>query len=305
MSNHTKTNEPAAIVPAIAADASTVLDDYAAAANLPEYAAPVQPSMSFPVIRYAKGVLVVSGKKPMKYTGWHIQTEQNAELDDLLEAQGIQAVRVRHLSGKEETYWSLDSIKGYILCTGVPVSYGPEVHQTTGIPYVWNDYKGTYVYGSQLQCLFYMKGLLELGYTEPLVLSFSRTVTEQFVNKVLRRQEALIETVKKALRKREKPANLGFYAYWVELVKGTEETTTKGGGSYFPPVTTIPAPLTPDYLREHQTPAEHKEIIEAFLPMLPAWAEATSARLQEPPRMVNGNHDAPAEAEPEQPAPAE
>lgn len=296
MSNHTLTATTAAL--STTTSGLHNLDEYAATAELPECVAPVQPSLIFPHIRYAKGVLVVSGKKPTKYTGWHIQTEQSAELDALLESQSIQPVRVRHHSGNEETYWSLDTIKGYILCNAVPGSYGPLSWQT-GIPYVWNQYAGTYAYGSQLQCLFFMKGLLELGYTQPLVLSFSRTVTEHFVNKVLRRQEALIEAIRKALRKRQKPAALGFYAYWLELSKGTEEVTTKGGGSYFPPMTAIPASLTADYVWEHQTPIEHLAIIESFLPTMLQWAEVTSRRLQEPSR-VNGNSNG-TNTEPEPP----
>lgn len=262
----------------------TAFDEYVAGLELPSYAVPFEASPDFPMIRYAKGVMVVSGKKPAKYTGWHIGIEQSAELDALFEEMGVPVVRVKHMGGNEESYWQLDSIKGYILCKSVPSEYGPDSWKKTGVCHVWNEQRDTYAYGSQLQCLFFMKGLLELGYEYPLVLSFSRTVTEHFIQKILRRQEAMLEAVKRAMLKRGKTVNLAFYAYWVELLKSEEEVATKGGGSYFPPVTTITPPLTAQYLAEHQALPEHLEIIESFVPQWDAWAEATSKLLLEPPR---------------------
>jgi hypothetical protein len=288
---------------AAADDENPNLDDYAVAAELPLYVAPVVPSMSFPLIRYAKGVTVVSGRSAKKYTGFHIGTEQSAELDDLFEIMGVPAVRVKHKSGNEESYWQLDSIKGYILATAVPDSYGPQAWRKTGIPYVWNEHRDTYNYGSQLQLLFFMKGLLELGYLSPLVLTLSRTVTDHFVHKVLYRQAAMIEAVKKALKKRGKSDDIAFYAYWLELIKSSEEVTTKGGGSYYPLVTTIPGPLTVGYVKSHEAPLEHVTAVEAFLPILPQWAEATSAKLLEPPR--DSDNAAIAGEEPEAEGPEE
>jgi hypothetical protein len=273
------------------------LDDYAQQADLPLYVAPITPSLNFPLIKYSKGVTVVSGIKPQKKTVFHIGIEQSAEIDTIFEGQGVPAVRVRHKNGNEESYWEFESIKGYILCTAVPDSYGPDAWRRTGIPYVWNEHRDTYNYGSQLQCLFFMKGLLEVGYTQPLVLTLSRTVTEHFVNKVLHRQAAMIEAVKKAMKKRGKSDEIAFYAYWLELVKSPEEVTTKGGGSYYPPITTIPGPLTVGYVKEHQAPLAHVTAVEAYLPVLAQWAEATSAKLLEPPR----DNAAAAPEQPEQP----
>lgn len=262
----------------------TALDEYIAGLELPSYAVPFEASPDFPMIRYAKGVNVVSGRKPMKYTGWHIGIEQSAELDSFFESMGVPVVRVKHLSGNEESYWQLDSIKGYILCKSVPSEYGPNSWQKTGIAHVWNEHKDSYSYGSQLQCLFFMKGLLELGYTQPLVLSFSRTVTEHFIQKVLRRQEAFLEAIKRDLRKHGKVANLASYAYWLTLAKSEEEATTKGGGSYCPPIMVVAPPLTVEYVQEHQADPAHLEIIESFVPMWDAWAQSASQRLMEPPR---------------------
>ena len=290
-------HETAAPVASNADEANTNLDEYAQQAELPVYAAPVEPSFSFPLVQYAKGVLIVSGRKQQKHTGFQIEMEQSAELDALLEGQS-NAVRVRHRNGTEGNYWQLETLKGYILCKAVPDGYGPQVWQHTGMAYVWNPYKDTYMYGSQLQCLFFSQGLLQLGYTQPLVLTFSRTVTEHFVNKVLRRQEAMLNAVKKALKRQDKPADLAFYAYWLEICKG-EEVTVKNGGSYFAPALAMPTPLTVGYVKSHQAPAEHLAIIEEFLPALPQWAEAASARLLQPPRDTNAN----AAEEPEPPEP--
>lgn len=301
MTNHqtTASAETTAIIASngIADDDNGNLEDYAASVDLPSYAAPVEPSYSFPLVLYAKGVTVVSGRKPYKHTGFLIETEQSAEVDSLFDSQGTPAVRVRHRSGTEGVYWQLETLKGYFLCKAVPDGYGPDVWEHSGIPYIWNPYKDTYVYGSQLQCLFFSQGLMQLGYTQPLVLTFSRTVTAHFVNKVLHRQEAFINAIKKALAKHGKPDALGIYAYWAELCKG-EEVTVKNGGSYFAPAIAMPSPLTVGYAKTHQTPPDHQAIIESFLPLLPTWAEATSTRLLAPPR-DNGNGVATQAPEPE------
>lgn len=296
MANH----KAATIVPSNPDETNSNIDDYGATADLPAFAAPIEPTLLFPMIRYAKGVTVVSGAKPIRYTGFHIQTEQSAELDALLEDQGVSSVRVRHQNGNEATYWQLDSIKGSILCTAIPSSYNPEAWKS-GMAYVWNTHRDTYAYGSQLQCLFFAKGLLEVGYAQPMVLSLSRTVTEHFTSRVLRRQEAMIATIKKALKNHGKPDELAFYAYWLELIKG-EEVTTKGGGSYFAPALTMPSPLTVEYIKTHETPREHLAIIESHLPILPQWAQAASARLLEPPR-ENGNGNGWTSAAPTEPDP--
>jgi hypothetical protein len=275
----------------------TAFDAYVAGLELPAYAVPFEASSNFPMIRYAKGVTVISGRKPAKYTGWHIQVEQSVELDSLFEQKDIPCVRVRHLSGNEENYWQLDSLEGYILCKSVPAEYGPDAWHQTGIAHVWNEHKESYAYGSQLQCLIFLKGLLDLGYTQPLVLSFSRTVTDHFIRNVLRRQEVILEAVKRALRKCSKPDNVAFYAYWVELVRAEEEVATKGGGSYFPPATTIE--LTADYVRSHQATPEHLEIIESFLSSWDAWAESASKLLLEPPRDNTSLSSEETEAKPE------
>ena len=275
------------------------LEDYAAEAELPACAAPIEASLTFPLVQYAKGVLVVSGRKPQKYTGFQIETEQSTELDALFEAQGLTPVRVRHQNKKEGNYWQLPSIAGYILCKAIPDGYGPDVWKT-GIPYVWNNHKDTYMFGSQLQCIFFSSGLIKLGYTQPLVLTFSRTVTEHFVSKVLRRQEWMINAVKKALKRQNKPADhLAFYSYGMELVKG-EEVMTKDGGSYFAPAIAMPSPLTVAYVKRQQTPASHLAIIEEFLPALPQWAEAASFRLMQPPRENGAVQAAASEPEPEE-----
>jgi hypothetical protein len=278
----------------------TALDEYVAGLELPEYAVPFVASPDFPVIKYHKGVNVVSGFKPTKYTGWHIAIEQSAELDNLFASMGIPVVRVKHLGGDEVNYWQLNTIDGYILCRSVPPikGYGPDVWQSTGVPYVWNDCKDTYMYGSQLQVLFFLKGLLDLGYTQPLILTLSRTVTEHFVQKVLRRQEAFLEAVKRAFRKSGKVANLAFYAYWMTIAKDEEETTTKGGGSYYSPAMVIAPPLTIEYVREHQALSAHLEVIESFIPQWDTWAQAASQRLLEPPRdnAVESSEEATGEA---------
>jgi hypothetical protein len=287
--NHQASNETAATVvrPSLPADeVNTNLEDYAQQVELPPYAAPVEPSFSFPLVQYAKGVVVVSGRRPQKHTGFLIETEQSAEVDGLFEGQGMPTVRVRHRNGTEGVYWQLETLKSYILCKAVPDGYGPDVWERTGIAYVWNPYRDTYLFGSQLQCLLFSQGLLQLGYTQPLVLTLSRTVTTHFVNRVLRRHEAMINAIKKALKKHNKPDGIGFYGYWMELVKG-EEVTVKNGGSYFAPAIAMPSPLTVGYVREHQTPADHQAIIESFLPVLPQWAQEASARLVRPPREIN------------------
>jgi hypothetical protein len=302
MSNH---ETDAATLPSIAPDDESMsLDAYAQEAALPPYAAPAEPSYSFPLVQYAKGVLVVSERKPRKHTGFQIETEQNAELDALLDSQGVKVVRVRHRNGTEGDYWQLETLKGYLLCTAVPATYGPEEWKRTGIAYVWNEWRNTYMYGSQLQCIFFSQGLIQLGYTSPLVLTFSRTVTEHFINKVLRRQEAVLSAVSKALKHQNKPADLAFYSYGVELCKG-EEVTTKGGGSYYAPAITMPPPNPirefVDYIKAHQTPTEHLAIIEEFLPFLPQWAGTASMRLLQPPR-DNGNFATPEPEQMEEPA---
>jgi hypothetical protein len=270
----------------------SAFDEYCAGLELPEFAVPFEASPAYPVVQYSKGVLVVSGRKDMKYTGWHIAIEQSAELDGYFDKMGIPVVRVRHMNGSEGSYWQLDSITGYLLMKSVPLDHGADSWKQSGIACVWNDCKGTYVHGSQLQCLFFLKGLMDLGYTQPLTLTFSRTVTGQFISGVLRRQEALLDAITRALAKHGRVASLASYAYWVELLPSQEEFTTKKGASYFPPSTTIE--LTPDYVRTHQADPTHIATIEEFLPSWDGWCESASKMLLEPPR--DNNRDAEAEA---------
>src|SRR6266536_3914556 len=123
---------PAAIV---APDEGGSIDNYAAAAELPPYAAPLQRSYSFPLLQYGNKVTIVSGRRPAAYTGFLIGTEQDATLSDLFEQGDASQVRIRHRNGTEDSYWQFDSIKGYILCHAIPIEYGPDAWQRTGVAY--------------------------------------------------------------------------------------------------------------------------------------------------------------------------
>src|SRR5436305_4818450 len=137
MSNH---EENTTIVESTPTD-DVNLDNYAAEADLPEYAAPVTPTYTYPLIQYGKKVTVVSTRKPTVSTSFLIATEQDATLDGILEQQlGASEVRIRHRNGSEDTYWQFDTIKCYMLCKAVPVFYGPDVWQKTGVAYVWNEH---------------------------------------------------------------------------------------------------------------------------------------------------------------------
>src|SRR5436305_916689 len=262
----------------IADDDNTNLSDYAEQVELPEYAAPAQLTYNFPLVQYGKKVTVVSTRKPTTYTGFLIAVEQDPTLDGIFEEQGVNEVRIRHLNGTEDSYWQFDTIICYLLCTAVPTFYGPDSWQQTGVAYVWNEHQNAYTHGSQLQCMIFLKGLLDIGYNQPLVLTLSRTVTEHFMSKVMRRHEAMIAAVKNALKKQNKPNNLSFYAYWMEIIKSAEEVTLKNGGTYHPPALSMPLPLTVGFLKQHQTPRSHLEVIESYLPILPEWAQAARAR---------------------------
>jgi hypothetical protein len=264
------------------ARAAADLDDYLNEANTAPCAAPLEQAFLYPRLQWGKGVEVIGGRKgSQKYTGWLIEVDQELALDEVLNEGGVPLSTVQHMNGNKTVYWKLDSIMGTILCLGVPRKYGAGTWET-GIPYVWNPYqdKNGKIYGSQLECLFFAQPLLAVGYHKPLRISLSRSVTEHFVKKALLAQLGLIDTLNDLLAKRGKP-RIGLYSYYMTLIKG-EEVSTGKGASYHPPVLDLPRPLNRAYLEAHKVPADHLEIIEAYLPKLKPWAKQTALDLAQP-----------------------
>jgi hypothetical protein len=75
------------------------LADFLANAEFGDFQVPFEASLKHPELQYMKGVTVIDGRKEKAYTGWCIQTEQNAEVDAIFDRKGFPVSRLGTTGG--------------------------------------------------------------------------------------------------------------------------------------------------------------------------------------------------------------
>jgi hypothetical protein len=254
-----------------------------------------QPPVPEPLLQWATG-LQTSERRI--YAGWLVEAGKIDALDEAMEQAGFSQVTIKHGNGNLVTHWAVETANLFVIADGVQ-SIGEMKHTTEryGIAFGWKAV-GARPLGSggaapsaqrltpnaprmqsQMRFRAFLRELLEVGFTEPLLVTVKGTLTGDLIGALTRQYEVL--DVVDAFRKQDgKPAlNPPFYACSIPLGPGQEVLRGSGSESkeITPIVADIPTHIAKEYILQHWIKRPWVQLVEGLIEQTIAWSVATSA----------------------------
>jgi hypothetical protein len=237
------------------------------------------PPVVDPVIQWATGLPTT---RKAIYAGWLIESHKSESLDDALLAAGFDCVNIRHGSGNVVEYWTVETANLFFIAEGVQ-SIGEMGSDPTrhGIAFGWRTLPGGRRQ-SQLRARVLLRELLEVGYTDPLLLTLKGTLTGDLIGCLTRHYDTL-DAINPLRAKAGKGAiEVPFYGCSIPLGPGAEVTRGSGGASkeITPMIDRIGTPLR-DHIQAHWIKRAWVAPIEDRLDATIAWSITESAAIAE------------------------
>lgn len=242
------------------------------------------PRVADPLLQWATGLQT---RERRIYAGWLAEAGKIEALDEAMQAAGFKQVTIKHGSGNMVTHWAVETANLFVVAEGVQ-SIGEMKHteERYGIAFGWRTLEG----GRQqsvLRLRGFLRELLAVGFTEPLLITVKSTLTGDLIA-ALTRQYEVLDAVD-AFRKLEKkpPLQPPFYACSIPLGPGQEVARGSGGQTkeITPPIAQIPGPITKEYIRAHWIKREWAALIEdgrgspSLLDQTIAWSITASKQI--------------------------
>lgn len=237
---------------------------------------PVQP-VADPLMQWATGLQTADRRL---YAGWLVPCQQSDTLDEALSVAGYEPVVIRHGNGNQIAHWAIEYANLFVLAEGVQSLV--EMKHTSdryGIAFGWKQLPDGR-WQSQLRFRAHLQELLQVGYTEPLLISVKSTLTSDLIT-ALTRQYAVLDAVDAIRREQGRPP-MGAPFYACSIPIGPGEEVARGSAqtkAITPPVAKIPEVITRDYLKARWMRREWVGLIEGQLDATIAWSVAESCRI--------------------------
>jgi hypothetical protein len=256
------------------------------------------PRVADPLLQWSTGLQT---KERRIYAGWLAEAGRLDELDAAMEQAGFKQITIKHGSGNMVTHWAVETANLYVVAEGVQsiaeMKHTPERY---GIAFGWRTLEG----GRQQSVLrfrAFIKELLQVGFTEPLLVTAKSTLTGDLIAALMRQYDVL-DAVDVFRAQDKKPAlNPPFYACAIPLGPGQEvargSVQTK---EITPIVANIPTPITKEHIRAYWIKRDWVALIEGMLDETIAWSTTSSKLIGAGEEQASG---APAEEEAPPPPP--
>lgn len=241
------------------------------------------PRVSDPLLQWSTGLTT---KERRIYAGWLVEAGKHDVLDEAMQAAGFKHITIKHGSGNLVTHWAIETANLFVIAEGVQ-SIGEMKHteERYGIAFGWRTLEG----GRQQSVLrfrAFLAELLQVGFSEPLLVTAKSTLTGDLIASLTRQYEVLDAV--DAFRKLDKkpPLQPPFYACSIPIGPGQEVARGSGGQTkeITPPSAAVPAAITKEYVRAHWIKREWAALIEdgrggpSLLDQTIAWS-ITSSKL--------------------------
>lgn len=214
------------------------------------------------------------------YAGWLIQTGRVEALDAAMQAADFQTVTIRHSGGNLVTHWAVETANLFFITEGVQgTAEMSSSVERYGIAYAWRTLPDGRPQ-SVLKCRAFLRELLEVGYTEPVLVSVKSTLTRDMLEALMRQYDVLDAIEQLRRQQGQPPLHPPFYACSIPLGPGKE--VSRGGTQkkeIVPIVAYIPDPIDRPYLVSHYIRKAWVPLIENLLDTTIEWSIATSKQL--------------------------
>jgi hypothetical protein len=237
--------------------------------------------VSDPLLQWSTGLQT---NKRTIYAGWLAEVGRNPDFDGPMELAGFEQLTIKHGSGNFVTHWAIPTANMFVIAEGVQ-SIGEMKHtdERYGVAFGWRTLQDGRQQ-SQLRARVLLRELLELGYTEPLLLSCKSTLTGDIL-KAFNEQYRVLDAVD-AFRAQDKkpPRNPPFYACSIPIGAGQEVARGSGGQTreIAPPVADIPVEITREYILSTWIQREWIPAIERHLDETVRWSVRASQEITQP-----------------------
>jgi hypothetical protein len=231
-----------------------------------------------PVLQWATGLQT---KERRIYAGWLVEAGRLDTLDEAMEQAGFKQVTIKHGSGNLVTHWAVETATMFVIADGVQtINEMRGTDERYGIAFGWQVLEPGRQQ-SQLRFRAFLRELLEVGYTEPLLGTVKGTLTGDMITALMRQYDVLdaVDNFRKQAGK--PPYNPPFYACSIPLGPGTEVTRGSAGATkeITPIVAQIPNPVTKEYVLEHWVKRAWVPLIEGLIDETVAWSVTTSRQI--------------------------
>ena len=236
------------------------------------------PVVQDPLIQWATGLTTASRTI---YAGWLVETGKSSELDEAMEAARTEQLVIKHGTGSLVRHWAIPTAAMFIMADGVQsIAEMKHTRDRLGIAFGWRTLEG----GRQqsvLRCRVFLRQLLEVGYTEPLLLTLKSTLTGDFLNALQVQFEVLEAIASFRVESNKPPMDLPFYACAIPIGPGEEVARGSNGQSrdISPPVAKIPNPVTKAYVQQQWIKRDWLHLIEGQIDDTIRWSIESSASI--------------------------
>ena len=135
---------------------------------------------------------------------------------------------------------------------------------------------------SVLKFRAFLRELLDVGYTEPIMVSVKSTLTGDVIDALMRQYDVLDAIDALRVQQGKPKLDPPFYACSIPI--GPGEEVQRGAAQkkgIVPPIAQVPTPITREYLVAHYIRKEWVAHLERLLDQTVAWSIATSTQIAE------------------------
>jgi hypothetical protein len=235
------------------------------------------PRVADPLLQWATGLQT---KEKRIYAGWLVEAGKIDTLDTAMEQAGFAPITIKHGSGNLVNHWAIETANLYVVAEGVQsIGEMKYTEERYGIAFGWRTLEG----GRQqsvLRCRVFVRELLQVGFLEPLLLTAKSTLTGDVIAALTRQYEVLDAVDAFRVADTKPPLNPPFYACSIPLGPGPEVARGSGGQTkqITPPIASVPATITKEYVRAHWIRRDWASLIEGMLDETIRWS-VTSSKL--------------------------
>jgi hypothetical protein len=236
------------------------------------------PRVADPLLQWSTGLQT---KERRIYAGWLAEAGRLDTLDAAMEQAGFSQITIKHGSGNMVTHWAIETARVFVVAEGVQ-SIGEMKHteERYGIAFGWRTLEG----GRQqsvLRLRAFLHELLDIGFTEPLLITAKSTLTGDLIAALMRQYDVLDAVDHFRAQDRKPPMQPPFYACSIPLGPGQE--VARGSGSQTreiaPIIAQIPKEITKEYIRAHWIKRDWTTLIEGLLDQTIAWSVQASRQI--------------------------
>ncbi|MCG8349085.1 MAG: hypothetical protein MI924_15045 [Chloroflexales bacterium] len=214
------------------------------------------------------------------YAGWLVETGRSETLDEAMETAGFTTVTIRHGSGNTVMHWAVEQANLFVIAEGVQgITEMKNTPDRYGVAFGWRTLPDGRPQ-SALKFRALLHELLDVDYTEPLLVSVKSTLTGDLLAALMHQYDVLDAIDRERAAKGQPPLNPPFYACSIPLGPGAEVARGSAQKKEIVPIVAhVPDSIDRSYLVAHYIRKPWVTLIEGMLDATITWSVTASQQI--------------------------